>query len=89
MAEFIIATNSIEELRRELAVSAVTKKALELTIASGSGSRKILFLTTEVAQGSEAGEIFFGQAGSDIDAEMFPSLIETEDRLLILHVDEI
>lgn len=90
MAEFVIATKDIGELKKELALNVLTKKVIELTVATSNQTRKLWFLPEQVSsEGIDQNEVFFGLAGeqiNDIDS-MEPAFIETEDNLLILSCD--
>lgn len=90
MTEFVIATKNIDELKKELALSVLSKKALELTVATSADTRRIWFFSEQVSsEGAENNEVFFGRASDETDDPMLmePAFIETEESLLILSCD--
>lgn len=90
MAEFVIATNNVSELKKELALSVLSKKVVELTVATSNDTRKLWFFPEQVSsEGVDQDEVFFGLASEHTNepSHMDPAFIETEDSLLILSCD--
>ena len=90
MAEFIVAPDDHERLKRELALNVISKKVTELTVANSSSTQKMWFFPQEVSsEGIDKGELFIGLASNESDDpySMLPALIESEDTHLILTAD--
>lgn len=90
MAEFVIVTKNISELKKELALSVLAKKAVELSVATSCETRRLWFFPEQVAsEGVNQDEVFFGLASEQTNEPslMEPAFIETEDNLLILSCD--
>ncbi len=89
MSEFVVATRDIYELREKLALAVISRKVIEITIATSDSTKPAWFYTQSTGSngGDEAdGETFFGLASdsSDDPRDMTPAVINTENRMLIL-----
>lgn len=90
MPEFIVATTDIEQLKKELAASAMAKKVMELTVSSSESTQKVWFLAQEALSGSMGkGDVIHGLASLQSAAmeNVADALIEQEDSILVLGAD--
>lgn len=91
MSEFVVATPNIYELRKKLALAVISRKVIELAIATSDSTKPAWFYTQSTGSngGEEAdGETFFGLASdrSDDPQDMTPAVINTENHMLILSI---
>ncbi len=91
MQEYVIATDDVTRLKKELAANVIGEIEIELSISTSSSTRAIWFTPQEVSSKGFTGQtVFHGLIGTQPDVphhEKIEARIQEEGTLLVLITD--